>query len=88
VGDQREIKIMENRIVIRDENNEVIGWVDEDSKCENPTCKRHIKEGLTVHAIPRNGSLPCYHFASVWQAITAIEANSWQYSTPKGAHHG
>lgn len=49
----------------------VVGWYHKGG-CQNPRCKREMKEGRLFHAIPRVGTLPTYHYATAEEAVAVI----------------
>lgn len=51
----------------------VIGWVHKDGGCENARCLAAIAAGRPHHAIPRIGTLTQYHYATIDEAVEAVE---------------
>lgn len=51
----------------------LFGWISAEG-CQNPACKRAIREGRTLHAIPAGFAvtLPDYHFATEREARKAL----------------
>jgi len=50
---------------------QVVGWL-RIGGCRNAACRAQIQAGRHIHAIPRTGVLPAYHFATQNEAINAI----------------